>query len=149
MTALYLLGAILVVLVLGVMVAPLFREEGPAAELESLPSAERREAALEAIRDLRFEHETGKMGEEEYEQLRTHFGRVVLAAEEELEAAGEGLPGDGGEARATVAADREETAEGRGDAPPAPCPECGEVPDVPVRFCPKCGARQPGADEEA
>lgn len=149
MTALYLLGAILVVLVLGVMVAPLFREEGPAAELESLPPAERREAALEAIRDLRFEHETGKMGEEEYQELRTHFGRMVLAAEEELEAAGERLPGDGGEARAAVAAAREEAAKDRDEAPPAPCPECGEAPDARVRFCPKCGARQPGAAGEA
>lgn len=149
MTALYLLGAILVVLVLGVMVAPLFREEGPAAELESLPPDERREAALEAVRDLRFEHETGKMGEEEYRRLRNHFGRMILAAEEEMEAAGEDLPGDGGEARAAVAAAREETAENRGEARPEPCPECGEATDAPVKFCPKCGARQPGAAGEA
>ena len=121
MTALYLLGAILIVLVLGVMVAPLFREEGPAEELESLPPAERREAALEAVGDLRFEHETGKMSEEEYRRLRTHFGRVILAAEEEMEATGEEAPA------------------------PDPCPECGETPDDPVKFCPKCGARQPGA----
>ena len=144
MTALYVLGAILILLVLGVMVAPLFREEGPATELESLPPLERREAALEAVRDLQFEHETGKLGDEEYRQLRAHYGRMVLDAEEELEAAGESVPGGGGDARAAVAAAREGETE-EADVAPSPCPECGEEPATAVRFCPRCGARQPGA----
>ena len=158
MTALYVLGAILVVLVLAVMVAPLFREEGPAAELESLPPAERREAALEAVRDLQFEHETGKMGDDEYRRLRAHYGRIVLAAEEELETAGEAVPEGGGEARAAVAAAREGDAGGEaareagsGAESPGPvpdCPECGAELEAAVRFCPSCGARQPAASAE-
>lgn len=151
MTAMYVLGAILVVLVIGVMVAPLFREEGPATELETLPPRERREAALEAVRDLQFEHDTGKMSDEEFHRLRTHFGRMVLAAEEELEDAGASVPDEGGEARAAVAAAREEASSGEGGPAPGEeaavpdCPECGAGLETPVRFCPECGARQPDA----
>lgn len=148
MIALYALGAILVVLVLGVMVAPLFRDEGPAAEMEALPPAERREAALEAVRDLQFEHETGKMSDEEYRRLRAHFGRMVLEAEEELEAAGEATADDGGEARAAVAAARREAAGGSSDGSAAECPACGEELEAAVRFCPQCGTRRPGASGE-
>lgn len=158
MTALYVLGAILVVLVLAVMVAPLFREAGPAAELESLPPADRREAALEAVRDLQFEHETGKMGDDEYRRLRAHYGRLVLEAEEELEAAGEAVPEGGGEARAAVAAARGEASAGEAatearsgaEAPGSvpDCPECGVELEAAVRFCPSCGARQPDAPPE-
>ncbi len=148
MIALYALGAILVVLVLGVMVAPLFRDEGPAAEMEALPPAERREAALEAVRDLQFEHETGKMGDEEYRRLRAHFGRMVLEAEEELEAAGEAVSDEGGDARAAVAAARREAAGGSSDASAAECPACGEELEASVRFCPQCGTRRPGASGE-
>lgn len=115
MTALYVLGAILVLLIAGVMVAPLFREEGPATEMEALPPRERREAALEAVRDLQFEHETGKLGDEEHRRLRAHYGRMVLDAEEELEAAGEPVPEDGGDARAAVADARREAGEREAD----------------------------------
>lgn len=148
MIALYALGAILVVLVLGVMVAPLFRDEGPAAEMEALPPAERREAALEAVRDLQFEHETGKMGDEEYRRLRAHFGRMVLEAEGELEAAGEAVSDEGGDARAAVTAARREAAGGSSDASAAECPACGEELEASVRFCPQCGTRRPGASGE-
>lgn len=148
MTALYVLGAILVVLVLGVMVAPLFREEGPAVEIETLPPKERREAALEAVRDVQFEHETGKLGDEEYRRLRTHYGRMVLEAERELEAAGEAVPEDGAGTRAAVEAVREGSGGGPPEASagadgPASCPSCGRELESEVRFCPACGTRQP------
>lgn len=139
MTALYVLGAILIVLVVGVMVAPLFQDEGPVTEMEALPPGERREAALEAVRDIQFEYETGKMDEEEFRSLRAHFGRVALEAEDELEEAGESVPEAGGAPPAEAAAGDSADADG------GACPECGTEVRVGSRFCPRCGTRQPTA----
>lgn len=147
MTALYLLGAVLVVLVLGVMVAPLFQDEGPAVEMEALPARERREAALEAVREVQFEHETGKMAEEEFRRLRAHYGRMALEAGEELEAAGEAVPESGEDRVGSEAAGAGSTAEGDGkDA--SSCPECGAEVRPGGRFCPRCGTRQPASPGE-
>lgn len=141
MIALYVLGALLLLLLVGVMLAPLLEDARPALDLDELPPPERREAALEALRDVEFEHDTGKLDEEEYRRLRTHFGRAVLEAEEAMAGAGErpaeGAPdGDaGGEAGA------------RGATPEvACCTACGGELRTGARYCPACGEPRPGAD---
>lgn len=134
MIALYVLGAILLLLLVGVTLAPLLEDDRPPVELDELPPAERREAALEALRDVEFEHETGKLDEAEYRRLRTHFGRAVLEAEEEMTGTVETAPsaeGDGGEGAALEA---------------VYCTACGEELRTGARFCPSCGEPRPGAE---
>lgn len=132
MIALYLLGAVLVALVTAALLAPLFLHREEDVELEELPPAERLEAALEALQELAFEHETGKLPDEEYERMRSRYGRIALEAEEEVDAEAGGEDGA-----------RE---------PGGPCRGCGR--DVPpdARFCPGCGRpvrRAEAADREA
>lgn len=124
MTALYLLGALLLVLLVGVVLAPLLEREPPDEPIEELPPEERREAAVEALGEIEFEYRTDKLPEEEYRRLRTYYGRLALAAEDEIEVDG---------ARA---------------GPPA-CPECESRVPRGARFCPACGSELRHAGEEA
>lgn len=141
MIALYVLGALLVLLLVGVMLAPLLEDARPALDLDELPPRERREAALEALRDVEFERDTGKLDEAEYRRLRTHFGRAVLEAEEAITGPGarpaEGTPeadaGDeGGASRAALEV--------------VFCTACGGSLRTGARYCPACGEPRPGAD---
>lgn len=136
MIALYLLGAVLVLLVTAALLAPLFLDRDPEVELEDLPPAERREAALEALRELAFEHETDKLPDEEYETLRSRLGKVVLEAEE-AEA------GEAGAREASVSAgsDRSAAVRETGSA----CRRCGRELPPGASFCPGCG-RPAGED---
>lgn len=139
MIALYVLGALLLLLLVGVMLAPLLEDARPAVELEDLPPAQRREAALEALRDVEFEHETGKLDRAEYRHLRTHFGRAVLEAEEAMTGPADGAPaGDDDGAGAAGGDPSVETAW---------CTSCGGELRTGARYCPACGEPRPGADE--
>jgi hypothetical protein len=58
--------------VVGFVVAPLLRPAGPTAEpfpAASLAALERRERALAALRELEFDHRTGKVNDDDYARL--------------------------------------------------------------------------------
>lgn len=147
MTALYLLGALLLVLLVAVVLAPLVEREPPDEALEELPPDQRHEAAVEALSEVEFEYRTDKLPEEEYRRLRAHYGRIALAAEDEMGGADGTAPARDDETPPDSAAGEAapDSAAG-GDARPSPgtgapaCPECGT--DVPggARYCPRCGA---------
>ena len=136
MIALYLLGAVLILLVMAALLAPLFVEREPEVELEDLPPAERRTAALDALRELAFEHETGKLPDGEYEILRSRLGKVVLEAEEAAGAADLDAEASSGDSPEESAAVRE-----AGTA----CRGCGRELPREASYCPGCGRR---ADED-
>lgn len=125
MTALYLLGAVLVALVAAALLAPLFLHREADIELEDLPPERRREEALEALTELEFEHQTGKLPDDEYERLRSRYARIA----EEAERASGGAPG---------------TSEARG-----PCPGCGRAVPAGARYCPRCGRPRDGGEASA
>ncbi len=115
-TAVYLFGAILIILLAAVVLAPLVEgrhlDERPEGELSAV---ERKELAIEALRELEFEYQTGKVSEQEYLSLRERFGRQALAAREEL-----------GEPAA---------------APEGRCETCGAEAREGAKFCGRCGSR--------
>lgn len=78
MTSVYVFGVILAVLLAAVLIAPLF-ERGEIIGSGSSP-ADRLEAALDALREIEFEHETGKIGEDDYTELRTRYAADAIAA---------------------------------------------------------------------
>lgn len=110
MIALYLFGALLLALLVGVVLAPLLTG-GDSAEFADLSPERQREAALEAIRELEFERETEKVSDAEYRRLRAHYAGLIESAAPEP-----------------------------GDAPEAVCTSCGEELGPAARFCPNCGS---------
>lgn len=114
MTAVYVFGGILAILLVAVVAAPLV-ERKAADELEAPRTAPRRLArALEALRELEFEHETGKIPESDYLALRAKLAQEAVAARDAL----------GGSAPAA--------AEGR-------CSVCDAPLKPGAKFCSRCG----------
>lgn len=112
MTAFVLFGVVLVLLATAILWSAIrsgAREEPSAAE--------RRDAAIEALRQLELERDTGLLTEEEYAEIRPRL-------------AGEAL-------RARDAAERAERR----------CPACGAAGGEEGLFCPRCGVEIPGREE--
>ncbi|MCG8468171.1 MAG: hypothetical protein MJB57_08160 [Gemmatimonadetes bacterium] len=120
MTGFVILGAILLLLAVTVVLAAFRGGEDTGAALEA---HERRDAAIEALRDLELEFRTGKLSEAEYREIRARLERTALEARDEA-ATGNG--------------------EARRDPEPAPegssaCDRCGETLEGGESFCPACG----------
>ncbi len=126
------IGLVLVVATALWLAWPLLSEPGaePASALALDPRVQltsEKEAALAAIREADFDHETGKLSAEDYATLRADLEEHALRALTALD-------------RATDApsAPREGTA---GAAPSAAtfCSGCGSPVEADVGFCPRCG----------
>ena len=122
MTGFVLFGGILVVLLATIIWAAIRSGEDTGA---SLGAAERRDAAIEALRDLELEYRTGKLGEDEYRATRARLERAAIDARD--------------------AADRGPVTDPpptptKAPASPRPCPECAAPLTGDEAFCPTCGA---------
>lgn len=123
MTAVYFFAGILGILLVVVLVAPLLDSQ-PSPGARTDPAA-RLDAALEALRDLEFEHETGKVEEEDYRRLRARY------AAEAIEARDAGAGGIERDDRAV-------------------CAVCEAPLSSGARFCSRCGTRvEPGENGSA
>lgn len=165
MTVIVIVGALLL---LGIAIAavawPLIQERRrPAAAdlaLEALPQADplvelqaQRDAIYQAIRELRFDHQVGKVSDADY---RTFDGRLrgnaaaVLKQIDALKKA-EADPALDASLEAEIAALRQVNGAGPAPGPSAAapagkaalnfCPQCGQRLRSGDRFCGKCGAQ--------
>ena len=107
MTGFVLFGSILVVLLVTIIWAAIRAGEDTGA---SLGAAERRDAAIEALRELELEYRTGKLREEEYRELRARLEQTAIEARD----------------AATTGFSR--------------CPGCEHALTGDEAFCPGCGA---------
>lgn len=124
MTSVYVFGVIIAVLfIAGLVVAPLMEDEpaDPNSPDGDASPGDRREAALDALEELQFEHETGKLSDEDYRRLKSKYARAAV------------------EARRQEEADDETAADGA----PSRCRECGTEADEGARFCARCGTELP------
>lgn len=121
MTGFVLFGGILVVLLATIIWAAIRSGEDTGA---SLGPAERRDAAIEALRDLELEYRTGKLREDEYRSTRARLERAAIDARD---AAAQGRATD----PAPPPAEALPT--------PRPCPECAAPLTGDESFCPTCG----------
>jgi hypothetical protein len=139
------LGAVLAAAAIVLVALPFLRE--PQAEDDRLEAAgeeearrlglvEERDRALAALKELEFDHRTGKIGDEDYRELVSPVRRAAAAA---LKALDEG-----------------ETRYGPGMQPPSPVPEPSPPPDegtpptpapVPEPYPPPDEATLPRPDE--
>ena len=146
MTAYLLLATLLVALIVSV-VASAVRDRAETDEKEGVPTAEAREQeALEALRELEFDYETGVVSEEEYRRRRPELAREAVDAHQDAGSpperpAGSG-PGQGGGAPAPAAA-------GEPAGAPAHCTACGAAIRQGASFCARCGAPVAGRGGEA
>jgi hypothetical protein len=90
LTAALVLGAVLAVVAVAFVARPLLRE-GPEETLEApeqhrLELAEERDRALAALKELEFDHRTGKVSDEDYRELVGPLRRRAAALLEETRA---------------------------------------------------------------
>jgi hypothetical protein len=147
MTALIVGTAIALVAVAYVLV-PLFREmpaaspPAPAREVPGVPGQST--TAVAALREVEFDHATGKLSEADYQVLKARYtgeALVALRASESAQVAGE-TPGGTG---TPTADDLAEQLIQRYRGAAAGCPTCGPRPEPDALYCSNCGRYLPGS----
>ncbi len=131
------LGTLLALVVLGYVLWPILRGTGPIASDDSVPDAEetRRGRAVIALREIEFDHATGKLAEDDYAALKDRYTAEAVAAARAESAAN---IADAPDLEDMIAARREALAAG---GSPAGCVTCGTRPEPDARFCSTCGQR--------
>lgn len=136
------LGGALAIVGIVFVLWPLFggrdaKEGAPApARRTSPPVDPAEERALDAIAEIEFDHETGKLSARDYQVLRQRYVDELLAARAAEAPAAAGTPpaapteAAGDEVEAALAAYRRAHRE---------CPECGPRPEREARYCSRCG----------
>ena len=81
--------------------------------------------AVAALREIEFDHATGKLSESDYAALKTQYTSEAVAAMRERDRVGE---------------DPVEAEIGRARAQLRVCPACGPRPEPAARYCSRCGA---------
>lgn len=110
-----LVGTALALVALAFVLYPLVREPLGMAPARRVPARGGVTTAVDALREIEFDHATGKLSEQDYAQLKaTYTQRAVDAMR----------AGDAGEAGATVPV----------------CRRCGPRPEPDAVFCSECGA---------
>jgi hypothetical protein len=123
------IGALLAVFALVVVLYPLFNDlslpnrRGRAPE-SAAPSVE----AVQALREIEFDRETGKLSDSDYGALKTKYTREAVAAFRDEEA---GLSGASGDAAEAVILQYRRRMLG--------CSVCGPRPEPDAIYCSNCG----------
>lgn len=161
-------GAAVALAALALVIEPLARgrsamqlAEAELDEDDLLPAEEMdspKMRALIALKEIEFDHATGKLSDEDYESLKAKYSRMALLAMN-AEERGEPAPQEAAPAAAGVATPPVDTAEamirqarsgGAATATAAPpaqakgaavksCPQCGPRPEADAVFCSNCG----------
>lgn len=134
-----LLAALLALAVLAFVLWPMLRGHAPDLGDDSLPEAEetRRGRAVAALREIEFDHATGKLAEDDYAELRARYTAEAVAAARAESAVSNS---EAASLEDMIAARRQALASGAG---PAECVTCGPRPEPDARFCSTCGKRLP------
>ncbi|HKI94633.1 MAG TPA: hypothetical protein VJ992_05025 [Gemmatimonadales bacterium] len=159
-------GAAVALAALALVIEPLARgrsamqlAEAELDEDDLLPAEEMdspKMRALIALKEIEFDHATGKLSDEDYESLKAKYSRMALLAmhaEERGEAAPREAPAAGVAAPPLDAAEamiRQARGGGAATATAAPpvqakgaavksCPQCGPRPEADAVFCSNCG----------
>ncbi len=150
----------LLILVSAYLVArPFLVPEKQAPEEEENPLVQEKEKLLDAIRELDLDFATGKLSEEDYQELRERYksqAALVLKAIREAaakvpdslgtyrERLGEEAPSP--EEEAEMAVERE-ILEKKFELASRSCPSCGALRSPEDRFCRMCGTNLTGGGE--
>ena len=146
MDAVSILIAVGLAVLVGVFIAgPLrgdsrFRSPPTAAEDGAADLRAERESLLTALRELDFDHATGKVADDDYTPQRAALVARGVAILQQLDALAETpAPADEDQLEAEVRAARARRA-GTNSVSSVTCPKCGTPRRNDDRFCAKCGA---------
>jgi hypothetical protein len=122
-------GAILAVIALVVVLYPLFDELSvPSRRSLKQEGATPRVEAVQALREIEFDRETGKLSDSDYASLKTRYTRDAVAAMRDEEA---GVAGPSGDAAEAVILQYRRRQLG--------CSVCGPRPEPDAIYCSTCG----------
>jgi len=122
-------GAVLAVIALVFVLHPLFDDSArPSRTPKKLEAEAPAVEAVQALREIEFDRETGKLSDSDYGTLKARYTREAVAAfrEEESE-----ISGDAGDAAEAVILRYRKRQLG--------CSECGPRPEPDAVYCSNCG----------
>ncbi len=120
---------------------PFLRREpaaGPGLDSEALAEelADEKSKLLVALKEIEFDHHTGKLSDEDFQKLDGEYRARALDVLRRIDEFG---PIGSDDVLAAVEADVRRVLDARADASPRACPGCGERLAGAVRFCTSCG----------
>jgi hypothetical protein len=122
-------GAVLAVIALVVVLYPLFDDLAPQRSRARKPEgATPSVEAVQALREIEFDRETGKLSDSDYAALKTRYTREAVAAMRDEDA---GVSGDAGDAAEAVILQYRKRQLG--------CTVCGPRPEPDAIYCSTCG----------
>lgn len=141
-----LIAAALILLVAMIIARPLIERatlpERQLTQAETLTAE--RETVVTALRELDFDHTTGKIAEEDYTVQRAALVAQGVTLLKQLDEISHQSPAQllDDELEAAIRAAREKIAKAPAVSQPKPlrCPQCGQPHQADDRFCSKCGA---------
>jgi Double zinc ribbon len=128
------LGAVAAAAGLAFVLLPMFMGSSPSAGRRprtdrSAGASDESTRSIEALREIEFDRETGKLSDADYASLKASYTASALS-----EMRGEGDVASGGGRSATSMA----------LGPPTVCPSCGPRPEPEALFCSQCARYLPG-----
>jgi hypothetical protein len=122
-------GAILAVIALVIVLYPLFDELSVPSRRSRKPEGATPQAeAVQALREIEFDRETGKLSDSDYASLKSRYTRDAVAAMRDQEA---GVAGESGDAAEAVILQYRRRQLG--------CTVCGPRPELDAIYCSTCG----------
>ena len=141
-----LLSAALILLVALLIARPLIERAGLGERqpTQAEAVAAERETVVAALREMDFDHTTGKIAEEDYSIQRAALVAQGVALLKQLDEISPQTPAQtlDDELEAAIRTAREKISKGPAVSQPDPlrCPQCGQPHQADDRFCSKCGA---------
>jgi hypothetical protein len=125
-------GTVLAVAGLAVVLYPLFVESAPrrVERGPALAETSERERAVDALREIEFDRETGKLSDTDYRELKATYTQEAVAAMRAEESAVVVAASATDPAEAAVLAYRQRARE---------CAQCGPRPEPDADYCSSCG----------
>lgn len=145
----FIAGIALAVIALAIVLAPVFSDEAPAeirAEHRTSPKLEIDDepvpgSAIEALREIEFDRETGKLSEDDYDGMKARYTSQALVELRAQDAA------NGAGAAVAAPADLAERMVKKYRPGSTICHTHGLRPEPDALFCSECGAYLPGKCE--
>jgi hypothetical protein len=131
-------GTVLAIVGLAVVLYPLFAEPGSEQPVRAAVAAGAgdRQRAVDALREIEFDRETGKLSDTDYSELKAAYTQEAIAAMRAEESAAVVAAGAIDPAEAAVLAYRQHVRE---------CRRCGPRPEPDATYCSSCGVYLRGA----